>query len=1054
MSSVSPAAARRLVALAQAVAAAALLVRLVRPPSPVVSSATIALCCALLGVAAFVASAHVRAPRRALGLGLAGACAAAFLAEVALGIELAAGGSRAFLTPNLAIYLFGVHPALLVGFGAALGLRKPSLRFEVALDTLLLVAAAAIVHLLLPYGASNLQALPAVGDKLVYAYWQGVTAGELGLVALLVAWRSEALGLRTGVTVLLGTGVFAVANAVFSRAAVVSGGMAATSADALWLVCIVGFTVALRVSPAPDAAATAPLPEDTGRRIVARQQRDVAMLRGGAIVIAIVICAVSALVLGFTTQRRPALGIGVAIFGLLGAARIAHVLYVQRRETSALASSVAAERETSAALETRVAERTAELTEAQRVLQRMWVLGQQVTLELHPARVLRRFVEAVVDVAHADGAVVGLLGEDGVLRVAAATGLTAPMEGQTIPLDGSALGRVARERRTWCCEDVEASPEAAGTLHAPWQEQLRTSGGPVRAFVVVPVQRRGKTIGAISLVSRRPHRFTAADLVRIESLTDMLSVALANAELVENLRQAEWRFRTLFRAAPDAVLTVLQSGRVREANDCVRDMLGLDPVQVVGRSFADLVRAEDRERLEASLRDALAGRPARLEVRCLRRTRPGVDDSPTEERVVALAASRLPETDPPTVLVIGRDITGEREMRARLLETERLAAVGELVAGVAHEVNNPLSSISAFAQLLLRDGGLSNDQRESVEVIRAETMRASQVVKDLLAFARRSEPRRETLDLNDVVERTLRLRNYQIETSNLHAELALAPDLPPVVGDARQLQQVVLNLVTNSIQAMAPGGAGTLRVATRAVVTPRGETRVELEVADTGPGIPQAARAHIFEPFFTTKPEGEGTGLGLSVSYGIVTAHGGTIHLAESTPQGTRFVVSLTAAAASSRPALGGDAATPSAGAGSTSTAVGSARRSPLAGIRLLFIDDEPALRSGMEAFGRLRGFTVVTANEGGAGLAAVERTAFDAIVCDLRMPGMGGVAFHEALARERPGLARRTVFITGDVIPGASGATAPLGRQPTVAKPFTFERLEEALVSVMKEHR
>ena len=129
--------------------------------------------------------------------------------------------------------------------------------------------------------------------------------------------------------------------------------------------------------------------------------------------------------------------------------------------------------------------------------------------------------------------------------------------------------------------------------------------------------------------------------------------------------------------------------------------------------------------------------------------------------------SRLPEADPPSVLLVGRDMTYEREMRVRLMESDRLAAVGELVAGVAHEVNNPLSSISAFAQLLLRDGGLSVAQRDSIEVIKSETLRASQVVKDLLAFARRSEPQREPLDLNGVVARTLRLRGYQLASNKI-----------------------------------------------------------------------------------------------------------------------------------------------------------------------------------------------------------------------------------------------------------------------------------------------
>jgi two-component system NtrC family sensor kinase len=384
------------------------------------------------------------------------------------------------------------------------------------------------------------------------------------------------------------------------------------------------------------------------------------------------------------------------------------------------------------------------------------------------------------------------------------------------------------------------------------------------------------------------------------------------------------------------------------------------------------------------------------------------------------------------VLLVGRDMTAEREMRVRLMESDRLAAVGELVAGVAHEVNNPLSSISAFAQLLLRDGGLSAAQRDSIEVIKSETVRASQVVKDLLAFARRSEPQREPLDLNGVLQRTLRLRGYQLTSNKINVETDLAPELPPVVGDARQLQQVCLNLVTNAIQAMATLGGGTLFVSTR-----REGTDVVLDMRDTGPGIPDGARAHIFEPFFTTKGEGEGTGLGLSVSYGIVSAHGGQIEVASTSNAGTTFRVTL--------PAAPLDAACDD----ERSDSGGLALRSPLAGIRLLFIDDEASLRSGLLAFGEMRGFTVLTAADGIEGLDMVRNESLDAIVCDLRMPGMDGPAFHERLRRERPGLAARTVFITGDVVTPAA-RMAPI-KQPVLTKPFAFERLEETLVAMMR---
>jgi two-component system NtrC family sensor kinase len=657
--------------------------------------------------------------------------------------------------------------------------------------------------------------------------------------------------------------------------------------------------------------------------------------------------------------------------------------------------------------------------DAERVLQRMWWLGQQITLELNPRRVVDRFVEAAGDVAQADGAALGLVASDGTIEIAASSGTLAAFAGYRLPIAGSVMGRVIRGGGPWSVADADAHRDE---LHPSWFEQLDI---PMHALAIVPVQRRGERIGAVSIASAQSRTFSALQLERVEAMSDLLSVALANAELFETMRQAEWRFRTLFRAAPDAVLTVLQTtGRVREANDAVREVFGLDPHQVVGRTLAELVVPEDRAALERILANAFAGAPGRAEVQI------AVADAPT--RFVALAASRLPEADPPSALLVGRDMTHEREMHARLMESDRLAAVGELVAGVAHEVNNPLSSISAFAQLLLRDNGLTAQQRDSIEVIRAETTRASQVVKDLLAFARRSEPQRAPLDLNGVVGRSLRMRQYQFSETGVQVETELADDLPAVMGDSRQLQQVCLNLLTNAVQAMSAGG-GTLRV--RSYVE---AGAVRLDVIDSGPGIPAPARARIFEPFFTTKREGEGTGLGLSVSYGIVKAHGGTIEIADTGPAGTTFRVTLPAA---DLPASAQEAARDP---GNTSL------RSPLAGIKLLFVDDEPALRSGMQSYGGLRGFTVLTAADGEAALELTRTVSVDAIVCDLRMPGMDGFAFHEQLRQERPGLAARTVFITGDVVSSMS-PRASVARQPMLTKPFVFDRIEEALIAVMR---
>ena len=708
--------------------------------------------------------------------------------------------------------------------------------------------------------------------------------------------------------------------------------------------------------------------------------------------------------------------IGVSVFGVGALAFGAYALFIARK-SAALAKTVDDERQLTATLEQAVAKSTQEVEDAQRALHRMWRLGQQITLELDPTRVLARFLEAAVDIVPADGGALSMIGEDGKLHIVATAGVAEPLDGMQIALAGSVAGSVIRSGRRWTARDILASGDSSLDPAV-----LARLDGAVRGAAIVPIARRGERIGAVTIASKEERLFTSAELERVEAMADLLSLALDNAELVDTLRQAEWRFRTLFRAAPDAVLTVLRSGRIREANDAVVDVTGLEPLQVVGRALEDLVAEPDRAKLTAALDAAFEGTAARLEVAVLH--------TQGKRRFVELAISRLPQADPPSVLLVGRDMTSEREMRLRLMESDRLAAVGELVAGVAHEVNNPLSSISAFAQLMLRDEELSPSQRDSLEVIKAETMRASQVVKDLLAFARRSEPQREHTDLNAVVARTLRLRSYEFSSNDIAVEQELADDLPAVLADARQLQQVVLNLLTNATQAMVPLGGGRLTVVTRAE-----DSAVVIEIRDTGAGIPDAVRDHIFEPFFTTKKEGEGTGLGLSVSYGIVTAHRGRIEVADTSAHGTTFRVTLPAVEA---PSL--ELAPPEIPS--------ILSRSPLAGMRLLFVDREPALRSGLESFGALRGFKVVTASDGAQALEVLHSMGVDAVVCDLRMAAGDGGSFHERLRRDRPGLAARTVFLTEEVI--VTGR-APVSRQPVIMKPFAFERLEEALVAVMR---
>jgi PAS domain S-box-containing protein len=240
-------------------------------------------------------------------------------------------------------------------------------------------------------------------------------------------------------------------------------------------------------------------------------------------------------------------------------------------------------------------------------------------------------------------------------------------------------------------------------------------------------------------------------------------------------------------------------------------------------------------------------------------------------------------------VIVVRDLTEERRMAEQLRQSEKLAALGELVAGVAHEVNNPLTGISAFAQLLLEDD-LSEEQRESVSLMKREADRAVSVIRDLLAFARKTGPRSVVVDMNDLLEQTLRLRAYGMRSTGVTLETQLDPALARVRGDDRQLQQVLLNLIVNAEHAMASTSIRQLTVITR-----NEGSRVVIEIRDTGTGMTPEVQKRIFEPFFTTKPEGTGTGLGLSVSYGILQSHAGTLSVQSAVGIGSTFRISLPA---------------------------------------------------------------------------------------------------------------------------------------------------------------
>lgn len=393
-----------------------------------------------------------------------------------------------------------------------------------------------------------------------------------------------------------------------------------------------------------------------------------------------------------------------------------------------------------------------------------------------------------------------------------------------------------------------------------------------------------------------------------------------------------------------------------------------------------------------------------------------------------MIAGRVDQNEGSSVLFnIVRDITEEIQREKQLRRVERLASVGTLIGGVAHELNNPLQAILNFSELMLMDERDGED-REALEIVRREADRAAKVVSDLRLVARDTQGEksgREAVDLNEAIEHVLKIRRYALETSNVEIRKDLSDDLPPVLANRGEIEQVILNLVVNAEQAMMDGRA----VARLIIRTRRTPTGAAAHIVDNGSGVSPENLERIFDPFFTTKPPGEGTGLGLSLVHSIVTEHGGEIHVDSEVGKGTAFRIHLPRAASAPE-----DLQVPVVSA------------APVRRLRVLVVDDEAAVRTATKRFLERLGHQADVASDGGIALRLLEQEHYDVIVSDLRMPGIDGEALFRRLREQGGGLDRRVIFLTGDAAnPKAFRALAD-ARVPVLIKPVRLGDLAKAV--------
>jgi PAS domain S-box-containing protein len=498
-------------------------------------------------------------------------------------------------------------------------------------------------------------------------------------------------------------------------------------------------------------------------------------------------------------------------------------------------------------------------------------------------------------------------------------------------------------------------------------------------------------------------------------------------EVEERLRESQALLAAFMENAPIGAYLKDPEGRYTLVNKEMAKVLGVPPDEALGKTAREVLGDEEAARIEEE------------ELQAFARGKAQVRDQFFPERKDHSSAQlfRFPvllEGRPPRIGGFAIDTTERRRAEAELVrsrealhQSEKLTALGSLLAGVAHELNNPLAVVVAHAALIEEEAEGSPQAEDAVKIRRAAE-RCAKIVQTFLAMARRKPPERGEVDINAVVRAALDLADYGLRTAGIAVEADLAADLPRLLADEDQVHQLVANLVVNAQQALLETtGPRKLRLRTGWNAL----HGVQLEVSDSGLGIPLDVQRRIFEPFYTTKPQGVGTGLGLSFCLGVAEAHGGRLELLDGSPGRTTFRLTLPAHA-------GAPASRPAAGAETKPRAKECASA--------LVIDDEPDLTDALARFLTMEGYAVSTATSGIQAQVLLRERDFDLILSDLRMPDLDGPALHDWVQRERPHLAARMAFVTGDTLGAEAVRFLTRAGRPFIEKPFSRASVKRLL--------
>lgn len=488
----------------------------------------------------------------------------------------------------------------------------------------------------------------------------------------------------------------------------------------------------------------------------------------------------------------------------------------------------------------------------------------------------------------------------------------------------------------------------------------------------------------------------------------------------EAVRSAKEKLRFIYDSITDFILLVDYEHRILEANRFFTERFRTTEQAVAGEKIYQVMSMETPKSCP------------------IRRS---IQTSMTVETELTTADGRVftwhvypsvNENDgPKRAVVYIKDITEQRMMQNRLMQTDKLSSLGELVSGVAHELNNPLTGIMCFSELLLEDR-LSDEVKSKLKKINDASHRCKKIIENLLTFARWKRPEKKYESVNKVVRESADLRSYQLKVDNIELVLDLDDAVPNTMLDDDQIHQVFLNLINNARDAIKEKGeSGRIRITSR-----HSNGRIIVKFEDTGKGMPDEIAGRIFDPFFTTKGVGKGTGLGLSISYGIINEHGGAIYASSTPGYGSTFVVELPVLEKPRR-----------SEEGPTRVPVRiDAEKLREMGLRALILDDEAIVLDLLYDSLSYAGFQVDRSASSEDALRKLEETDYDLIISDIKMPGLDGKGFYNAVSSVRPEAQRRIVFISGDSLNKETQQFLRETGNLSLNKPFTVDQLNEVI--------